>query len=272
MDHGEEGPSGGDGRRATVGPRGDALERGGGLEHRLVLVGPADYLQADREAFAGEAAGDARGRIAGRVEREAERGPREEVLRLEALRVRRHLADRGVGENAVTAVAGVSRKSYFSKNRASRSQNARRSIRACTYSTALYSMPRRTMWTSPGSHLALPLAQVLDEAARDRALVGHDEEVGGVSEAGVALLHLHAQLLEAGRCPRRRGRDLGVHLRVAEVGAEEDPLPSMPASRSARKFRAPWGTLSLKRSAGSWPAITLSMSAASATVRVIGPR
>ena len=53
--------------------------------------------------------------------------------------------------NAVTAVAGVSRKSYFSKNRASRSQNARRSIRACTYSTALYSMPRRTMWTSPGS-------------------------------------------------------------------------------------------------------------------------
>ena len=205
---------------AARGPRGDPLEGGRRLQHRPVLVHAPDDLEPDREPVARESAGHARGRIAGRVEREAERGPREESLGVVAVRVRCHLPDGERGDcrrgrqEVVVALEEPGQPVAEGE----------------PLDPGLHVLDRAVLHAAAhevdeaGVHLALPLVEVLDEAARDRALVGHDEEIGGVAEAGVALLHFGAELLEAGRRPRRRLRDLRVDLRVAEGGAPEDPL------------------------------------------------
>ena len=93
----------------------------------------------------------------------------------------------------------------------------------------------------------------------------------GVDSLFASFADLGPEALQRARHTLQRGRDFGMGRQVGLV-----KMPNKPDAQSARAALQPrcvmaGGGVALPGSSGSWPAITSSISALSATVRVSGP-
>jgi hypothetical protein len=234
----------------------------GGTQHQSILVLGSDYLQADGESVAGKTAGYARSGLLGQIERVTERGPARPAPVRPAFG---HLA---------TNLEGGDRHRRAQQKIVRFVELAHADAQLAATAVCFQVLQRG---------VARALVRYLDEAGihefpkplvegSQRVRGGREpvdfEDVDGIFEAGSSFLHPGPHLLERLSRAFYGPFHLGIHVCVPEVGAESDPQP----------FNAPLDSLQViyvlgkaDQSRASGSAITSSISAASATVEVIGP-